>query len=1072
MAGEIINLATFNLDTQKLQSNLNDLQDTYFDLRKEQQEYAKQTKETAKQIELLAKTQKTLTDSAGDNTEAIEKNDKELQDLLKTQKELYKSEQNLGIQMGTVRKEINQTTTQLRSYQDAEGKTSSLIDLGNQALGRQIKNKNDARAANIALNNVANQLNPNIEEENQLLIKLNAQMDKNTAFIKNNSSETAKQKMNIGNYTESVKNAIQESGLMSNTLQSLGASGKVAEIGIKLIGAATKDVKQAYLEFIGSLGIGTVAQEANAAATATQVAAQEANVLAQAEATASVLALEAAEVTATEVSLRYAAGTATEAEAHAADAAVISAQTASTEALSIAQGTATAVTTASTGALKLFRIALISTGIGAIVVLLGSLISFLTGTQAGIDKVSAVLEPLKAIFSALGSVLTTIGGKLVSVFENPKKALNNLYEFVKGNLINRFKAFGVILEGIITLDFKKVTNGALQAGTGIENLTDKIQAGVKASGKFLDENIKKGQQIAAINKLIGSEQLKYNANQIAFNDAVDAQLLISKDTSKSFQERAAAANEIIRLTEANGRAERAILELELQRLKIQQSIRGLANLTNEDKQEEIDLLTKIDAAEDRGLNARLEQSRVLAGLQKEQQEASKKASEERLKRIQEEQDAAIKAMQTELDIYLADQGDRKKSMAEQNAIDQEAMRQALAINAAEFDAKKKTRREFELENINISNEFLAKQVELTMANAELEYDIQIEKNARILENDKYLSEQQFLLKQEALANQLKADQEFQLTRLAQGEINEQEYNAAINTINEENRLANEELATERKASEQEKALLDLENQKIINEENFLAQAEIEKAQNEIKRQQEVANAEQTGADISLINAKYAKMQEDIEATKQANKVQLASDAFGSLATIFGAESKAGKAAAVAQTTIDTYKSAQSAFSSLSGIPIVGPILGAIAAAAAIAAGIANVKKITSTKTPSVSKTPSYASGVIGLRGSGSGTSDDVSANLSAGESVINARSTSMFANELSAINQAGGGVGINGASNILNQNDLNNNANNSQLVSMIAEAVAIGAEAGTKSGSQSGIKELSNDRKVMADAKF
>jgi len=214
------------------------------------------------------------------------------------------------------------------------------------------------------------------------------------------------------------------------------------------------------------------------------------------------------------------------------------------------------------------------------------------------------------------------------------------------------------------------------------------------------------------------------------------------------------------------------------------------------------------------------------------------------------------------------------------------------------------------------------------------------------------------------------------------------------------------------------------------------------------------------------------MQEDIEATKQANKVQLASDAFGSLASIFGAESKAGKAAAIAQTTIDTYQSAISAFKSLSGIPIVGPVLGGIAAAAAVASGFKAVKQITATKTPTVSKSPSYATGVIGLRGSGSGTSDNINANLSAGESVINARSTSMFANELSAINQAGGGVGINGASNILNQNDLSNNANNSQMVQMIAEAVAIGAEAGTKSGSKSGIKELSNDRKVMADAKF
>ncbi len=37
---------------------------------------------------------------------------------------------------------------------------------------------------------------------------------------------------------------------------------------------------------------------------------------------------------------------------------------------------------------------------------------------------------------------------------------------------------------------------------------------------------------------------------------------------------------------------------------------------------------------------------------------------------------------------------------------------------------------------------------------------------------------------------------------------------------------------------------------------------------------------------------------------------------------------------------------------------------------------------------------------------------------------------------------------------------------------LIAEAVAIGAEAGTSKGSQNGIKSLSNDRKVMQDAKF
>lgn len=75
------------------------------------------------------------------------------------------------------------------------------------------------------------------------------------------------------------------------------------------------------------------------------------------------------------------------------------------------------------------------------------------------------------------------------------------------------------------------------------------------------------------------------------------------------------------------------------------------------------------------------------------------------------------------------------------------------------------------------------------------------------------------------------------------------------------------------------------------------------------------------------------------------KVQLASNAFGQLSMIFGQESKAGKAAAIAQTTIETYKGATAAYASLAGIPIVGPALGAVAAGAAIAAGVANVKAI-------------------------------------------------------------------------------------------------------------------------------
>ena len=102
---------------------------------------------------------------------------------------------------------------------------------------------------------------------------------------------------------------------------------------------------------------------------------------------------------------------------------------------------------------------------------------------------------------------------------------------------------------------------------------------------------------------------------------------------------------------------------------------------------------------------------------------------------------------------------------------------------------------------------------------------------------------------------------------------------------------------------------------------------------------------------SDLKKRAAKDEIKIDKLTSDQKLSVASDTLGNLAGLLGESSSAGKAAAIAQTTIETYKGAQSAFSSLAGIPIVGPVLGGIAAAAAIASGIATVKQITSVKTP-------------------------------------------------------------------------------------------------------------------------
>lgn len=954
---EIINIATFALDTSKLQSSLDSLNDTYFDLRKEQQAYKDQSKQVAKELDVLVKSQKALTDAAGDNSDAIEENDKQIQELLKTQKDLYKSEQNLAVQMGTVKKEINQTTTQLRAYQDAEGKTTSLIDLGNEALSRSVKNKNEARAANIALNNVANQLNPNIEEEAKLLKELNAKIDENTEFIKENSSETAKQKMNIGNYADAVKGISPQLDAMIDQLQGIYAS-----LLLK---------KQALM----------------------------------------------------------------------------------------------GVTTATTGtskAMQVLKAALISTGIGAIVVVLGTLIAYLTTTQKGIDALTSVTRPLQAVFQSLLGVAQDLGEKLFNTFSNPKKALADLGEFVKNNLINRFKAFGVILDGIINLDFKKVSNGVLQAGTGVENVTGKIANAGKQTAKFLTDAAKKGQEIDRLQKDIERSTLKYNKAQVAVNDALDEQRLISKDTSKSFAEREAAARKIIAITKANGAEEAKIVEKQIAKLKLQQS---LNDTSREGKQELIDLEEKLDAANDRGLEAEFEQLKVIAGARKEAAEQAKANQEKANEQL-------LKNSRDEINLFIANQGFKRKSAEDEFKFNNELLAREEKDLKLQLDKKKISQKEYEANLQNLRNDTASKNADLLIENATLEVDAALEANAKILANDKYLSDEQLKLKQQSLQNQFLAEQNYQKLLLENGKINQAEYNAEINRINEENRLANEELTNQRIASEQEKKIIDLENQKIIDEENFIAQAELEKQKNAILLAQELEAAEKNGADKALIEAKYAKQNEDIDRVVYDNKLKLASQTFGQLASILGENSKAGKAAAIAQATIDTYQGINSVWATPSTLPEPFATAQKIVSTAVVAkSGFDSVKKITATKQPSVKKA-SYASGVIGLRGAGDGMSDNITANLSAGESVINARSTAMFARELAAINQAGGGVGLNGSSNIINQNEIQTNANNSQMASMIAEAVAIGSELGTSKGTQSGMVKLSDNRKVMSDAKF
>ncbi|MFA7361924.1 MAG: hypothetical protein WC139_12905, partial [Candidatus Kapaibacterium sp.] len=108
---------------------------------------------------------------------------------------------------------------------------------------------------------------------------------------------------------------------------------------------------------------------------------------------------------------------------------------------------------------------------------------------------------------------------------------------------------------------------------------------------------------------------------------------------------------------------------------------------------------------------------------------------------------------------------------------------------------------------------------------------------------------------------------------------------------------------------------------------------------------ELAAAEKTGADIALINQKYANYQIALEDQVQRSKFQIVSDFAGSIAGLLGEQTALGKIAAVAQATINTYLGATAAFAQTPG----GIIIKSLAAATAVAQGILSVKKIKNTK---------------------------------------------------------------------------------------------------------------------------
>lgn len=576
---------------------------------------------------------------------------------------------------------------------------------------------------------------------------------------------------------------------------------------------------------------------------------------------------------------------------------------ANTEGYSRAQKAAAIGTEIMSGALRIFKVALISTGIGAILVLLGSLIAYFSKTQRGVDAVSKVLAGLGAAFDVIIDRLSKVGGALVKLFSGDfSGAFNDMKDAASGlgdELLREAKAAYQLEAALQAVKDKEI--GLITVQAARKKKIEELRLAAKDEEKDLKERANLLQQAGDIEKQVLADKLS-----------------IAKEEARISQEKLDMGESSRDDIKANAEAQAKVTDLEIESLKLQRSIEA----------EKQGLLKRARAEEESAAKARLAESQKLT-------------------------DAAIKESKTKLDIFLAENKEEKKSLADSISFEEQARDKRLAIVRSEVEAGKKTVSEGELAELQIKQEFLQKQKDLTVDYANEELQIYLDAHQKRIAEGQLLTDalvQQEVDRLQAIRNK---EAEFQAERLKQGEINQREYNSIIAEVDAEYQNGKTEVETQLAEQKKEAQAVDIENQRALDAERLDYDLGLQLATLDQRKQQELDAAEQTGADKTLIEAKYADASKEIAKTVRDNKVSLAADAFGNLAEILGKESKAGKAAAIAQTTITTYQSATSAFNSLSGIPIVGPVLGAIAAAAAIAAGLANVRKIASTKPASV-----------------------------------------------------------------------------------------------------------------------
>ena len=250
---------------------------------------------------------------------------------------------------------------------------------------------------------------------------------------------------------------------------------------------------------------------------------------------------------------------------------------------------------------NLMKVAIIGTGIGALLIGILALSKAFTSSEEGQNKWNKIMGIIGATVSVFTDKLASLGEFLISVFENPKQALIDFKDAFVKNITNRISSaietigfLGSAIKKVFSGDFSGAMDDAKSAGssyvdtlTGVKDTIGKVTESVK---ELATEIIKEGKAAGVI------------ADQRAKADKLDRQLIVDRATAN--KERAELLNKAIDkekftlqerigfLTEA-GRLEDEITAKEIQAAKLRLDAKiaenALGKSTKEDLEEEATL---------------------------------------------------------------------------------------------------------------------------------------------------------------------------------------------------------------------------------------------------------------------------------------------------------------------------------------------------------------------------------------------------------------------------------------------------------------------------------------------------